>query len=159
MKSLILSITAALLIFASEANSQDRNPSTVYLELGGNALIYSINYDRLINDNFGVRGGIMGFAASSGNAGAFAIAVPVLANYLVGEGNSRLELGFGFMYLSGAVGGGDIIGEVSAISPTAFIGYRYQPAEGGFFFKIGFSPIMFKETTLPWGGLGIGYTL
>jgi hypothetical protein len=43
---------------------------------------------------------------------------------------------------------------------TATIGYRSQPKEGGFLFRIGFTPLFdFSDFILPWIGLSVGTTL
>lgn len=156
MKTILILIFS--LITLTTSFSQERNSSSLYLELGGNALLYSINYDKLISDDFGLRAGFMAFAAVGSSSAVVAVGVPVLANYFVGEGNHRLELGLGFTYMAGSVGVADVAAEGSGIMPTGSIAYRYQPVDGGFFFKVGFSPIKTEYEFLPWGGLGLGYT-
>lgn len=130
----------------------------MFLELGGNAVVYSINYDRLLSNDFGLRFGIMAFGVSASDAGAMAVGVPVTGSYFIGENNHRLELGAGILYLSAAVGSGDFSGSGSAVAPTGIIGYRYQPVDGGFFFKAGFTPFVYNNQFIPYGGISLGYT-
>lgn len=138
--------------------AQTRSAGSIYLEIGGNALIYSINYDRLLSNNFGLRAGAMAFALSDGSGSAAAVATPVLANYFIGDGNGRFELGAGIVFASGGIGGGDVGFAGSGVGVTSTIGYRLQPVSGGFLFRIGFTPIYFSRKFIPMGGLSLGYT-
>lgn len=119
--------------------------STVYIELFGQGI--SINYDYRFHPNFSFRIG-SGFAI-------YAFSLPVTLNLLTGSKTPHhIELGFGFIL----VGYKDLGGVV----PTANLGYRFQPKNGGFFFKIAWTPIIpvtsnFDEGKV-WSGLSIGYT-
>jgi len=88
--------------------------------------------------------------------------IPVLANYLRGEGNHKLEMGAGVVLVSvdwtGTMEelGSFSLGADGAI-PTGNFGYRYQKSEGGFFFKASLCPF-FAETMVTSVGLGLGYS-
>jgi hypothetical protein len=74
--------------------------NTIYAELLGNALSYSLNYERMIQDNIGLRVGVSYFAltvASSPdkNFTPTVFSMPLMGMYFVGTEASRLELGFG----------------------------------------------------------------
>lgn len=151
--------------------------NSVFFEVLGNGLLYSINYERIIGDSgFSIRGGFSYFSLSGGTtSGSSAaggstsakfslITLPVLGNYYVGSDNHKLQLGIGltFMYTSATagssgVGGASFSGFVPA--PTAAIGYRYIPADGGFAFFVGLTPFIIPggdKTLVPWGGISFG---
>ena len=73
--------------------------NTVYFELFGNGLLYSVNYDRMITDNISVRAGYGGLSVSSASTmeDVKITMMPVLGNYLMGGGNHKLEIGAGRM--------------------------------------------------------------
>jgi hypothetical protein len=87
--------------------------------------------------------------------------IPVLANYLRGEGNHKLEMGGGIVLVSIAstVNAADVNFKLAADGaiPTGNFGYRYQKSEGGFFFKASLCPF-FAETMVTSVGLGFGYS-
>jgi hypothetical protein len=145
--------------------------NTIYLELLGNGLVYSLNYDRMVTDNISVRAGYGGLTISerSSDPSGFGIIteeikitmIPVLANYLRGEGKHKLEIGGGIVLVSldytGNVADVDFSLGADGAIPTANLGYRYQKPEGGFFFKASLCPF-FAETMVTSAGLGLGYS-
>lgn len=159
---------AALAVLApSWASAQRTARQTVYVELGGNGLWYSLNYERWLQPNLAVRIGAsyLSMSASSGTAEASvsSLGVPLTASYMVGRGNSKLELGGGVLFekFSGQASSG--FGEKAeggGLFPMAtFIaGYRYAPANGGMNFKLAFTPVWHPDLgTFMWGGLAFGY--
>ena len=145
------------------SSSKDFARNSIYLEILGNGLLYSLNYDHKIFDHLSARiGGMyLGVNESTSDSRVSLLLVPVMANYLVGSGSSRLEIGAGLTL--GSVGGdidaagGDFDkGGVAAFTST--IGYRLQPTNGGFLFRIGFTPIFTANGFLPWAGLSLGGT-
>lgn len=132
----------------------------LYLELGGNGLIYSINYERLLSENVTLRGG---FGVTPGiifAEGTF-IHIPVTASYLIGSETSKFEAGLGATYFSGT----DVevfglpAGDQSLVFLTGIVGYRYI-SPGGFVFRIFFTPLYSKESDpdfIPTGGLSFGF--
>jgi hypothetical protein len=150
--------------------------NAIYLDLAGPGLIYSLNYDREIIPDLSARIGIsylsMGASASdgSGNTTASAefsyLAIPITASYLViGSENNMFEVGGGPVIMnfsgSGLIESDDedvsAGGSVTTVALTGLAGYRHQPADGGFVFRIGLSPMMtFGAGFLPWGYLSLG---
>jgi hypothetical protein len=138
--------------------------NAVFVELAGNGLIYSINYEHLFGDsNLSLRGGLsyVSLAASAGGESAKAtiMTFPVLANYYIGGRDHKLQLGVGatFLYASESIALVSFSGVIPA--PTAVIGYRYIPARGGFAFFIGLTPFLVPgsdKTFFPWGGTSFG---
>jgi hypothetical protein len=148
--------------------------NTVYLEGFGNGGLYSLNYDRILYYRPKLKvSSRAGFGIISGFD---FISFPVEVNLIRGDENC-LELGLSASYIKGLQKGtifepdfdnfvGDYIS--SSIYGSLRIGYRYQRKEGGFTFRIGFTPLIkFHEfNRLPkqlvknqpvWGGISFGY--
>lgn len=134
--------------------------NALYLELGGNALIYSVNYERFLGDEFSVRAGFGYLSVDTpsfglGGASASLLMVPVLVNYLgVGGLSHKLELGFGLtnVYASAEVDSGGTVQEWDSgltFAPTSSVAYRYAPPDGGINFKVGFAPTLTPIGVLP----------
>lgn len=149
----------ALLAAVPPALAQMPEPArtSAYFELLGNGLLYTVNLDRKFTDKVSGRVGLEVFGA---------VAVPVMVNYLAGEGNHRLELGAGPLLVFapadlGAEEDGDALdlnddAEFGAVG-TATFGYRYQPVNGGFLFRAGFTPLFSFGGGIPWFGVSFGY--
>ena len=162
-------LTAASLTLILSSGFAQSN--TIYFELLGNGLAYSLNYDRMVTDKISVRAGYGGLTVSQMRADptGFGIItedvkitmIPVLANYLRGEGKHKLEMGGGIVLVSIAstVNAADVNFKLAADGaiPTGNFGYRYQKSEGGFFFKASLCPF-FAETMVTSVGLGFGYS-
>jgi hypothetical protein len=141
-------------------------PNAIYVEGFGQGILYSINYDRRITPNIGLRAG---FTSWSFPVALFAVGelkftgFPLMAYYLTGQGTSHLELGFGVVPAIISFQGREIFfgtevdGETITMLGTATLGYRLQPQDGGFVFRIGVTPLFtFKE--VGWtGGLSLGF--
>lgn len=160
MSALLLALAATAT--STPAVAQDQRPASgveavnaVYLELLGNGIFYSINYDRRFGDAFGARAGLGGV----GNAGA----VPITLNYLLGGTRHHLELGIGPLIVYGPETFEDEQGDLVtgattlAVLGTGTFGYRFQPDTGGFVFRIGLTPFFSTGGILPWAGLSLGY--
>jgi len=176
-------IVMCLAFFVSTTRAQQTEPtssrdksfaqSAIFLELGGNALVYSVNIDRMIDDNKGFRIGIgyMGLSAGTVNSDGTAeddvsasmLLVPAMFNFFVGSqdkynhlGSSKLELGIGAILVSANGKFGSTSFSGTGVGGTATIGYRYQPYDGGFVFRIGFTPVFAASTFFPWAGISFG---
>jgi hypothetical protein len=149
--------------------------NAIYADLLGPGLLYSLNYDREIIPDLSARIGIsyMSFGASASSGGATAsakfsyFAVPITASYLgVGSQSNCLELGGGPIIYN--ISGSGLLksdddkvkagGSFTTLGLTAMAGYRHQPADGGFLFRIGVSPekVLGVPGILPWGYLSLG---
>jgi hypothetical protein len=162
----------------SAPDERDANNS-FFLEGGGPGLLYSVNYERVVEKDFGLRVGFSytSLSASAGGTSASAsfIAIPVVASYLgLREGNHILELGAGAtaVYASGSGSFGAYAGAGSGLVPlgTALIGYRRQPVNGGFQFRVGLEALVGKGLALsnpnpdsigvlPWMYMSLGFSL
>jgi hypothetical protein len=152
---------------AKSADSKGRKAKNlVYLELLGNGIAYSVNYERMLTDDLSARLGFSYLSVTIGSGEsavkADVVTAPMLLNYTVGGRNHRAELGAGATVLyasaSSSSGGVTSSGEGAAIVGTGVVGYRYSPADGGFVFRAGFTPLFGKGGFLPWGGMSFGGT-
>lgn len=148
--------------------------NAIYVDLLGPGLFYSLNYDRVIADDVSVRVGLSYFSVgASGGSGSTSasvkfsyLAIPITASYLgIGSENNMLELGGGGMIMnfkgSGLIkndsASGSVGESVTTVAMTGMAGYRHQPADGGFVFRVGLSPIVtFGYGVIPWGYLSLG---
>jgi hypothetical protein len=157
---------------------RDANNS-FFIEAGGPGLLYSVNYERIVENDFGLRIGAsytsISASAGSSSASAAFTTIPVIASYLgLRGGNHILELGVGgtAIYASGAASGTGIAASGSGVMAlgTALIGYRRQPENGGFQIRIGLEALAGKGLALsnpnpnsfgvlPWMYMSLGFSL
>ena len=137
----------------------DRPPQAIYFGIGGSGPIFSVNYDR----RFGNKLNGLGFTAGLGFFGATGgsiFSVPASLNYLFGKQNHFLEAAAGATLAIGTsedfLGGNSTTG--STIIGHINLGYRYQPAAGGFFARTGVSPLFFEGVYFTSYYLGLGYS-
>jgi hypothetical protein len=109
----------------SKANNFSHNKIAVYVELGGNAPFYSFNFDTRISKNFGVRVGVSSTSSMT-----------LMGNFLIGQKGKYFEFGGGVTRLPLLR---DYI--TKNYNGTMSLMYRSQPQDGGFMWKIGFTPI------------------
>jgi hypothetical protein len=147
----------------------DRGRNLIFVELGGNGILYTVNYDRGLTEDFSVRVGI-GHLEEGANpistgpaeiASQAATTIPAMVSYTHGRNSHRLELGAGVTVIRTA--GAPPMGRQPAVPAdlsvmgTAVIGYRYVPREGGFTYRAGLTPMFSRGGVLPWAGLSFGY--
>lgn len=153
------------LIIPCLSQSQD-SQNAIYAEAFGPGFFYSINYERFLSNEFTLRGGISIFSLNGSTSQSTFIVVPLMGNYLLGNGSSKFEVGTGidFMTISGE--------EYSDIDPVKSVrdnsssgilligslGYRYQPWAGGLHFRIVATPMLSPYTgfLIPSGGCSLG---
>jgi len=137
-------------------------PNSVFLEGLGAGLFYSVNYERRVIDDLGVRVGFsymsLSASASAGGAESSASAsyltFPITASYLGVRGKrSGLELGGGMTlaYTSAAASSGVTAAADSGMTPfgTAMVGYRLHPVDhAGFQFRVGVMALAAKGLSL-----------
>ncbi len=140
----------------SVATVTDRPPQAVYFQIGGSAPIISVNYDRRFSKK--VNGA--GFAAGLGFWGGTDVSVfsiPVSINYLFGTRSHFVEVAGGATFITASLDlfddderGSGVLGHFNA-------GYRYQPSNGGFFFRGGVSPLFVSGGYVTSFYLGFGH--
>lgn len=167
MKKILL-ISACLLFISVIANAQSA-AKAVYAELGG-AGIASINYDMRLqqkNDGLGFRVGVGGFSikfddGNNNSERSGLLTVPLELNYLLGKDDKHFfEFGAGatFVSISNKSSNVDISNDqFSSTFGHLYLGYRLQPAEGGFVFRAGITPVFGKGYFIPYyAGISFGY--
>jgi hypothetical protein len=142
----------------------DRN--AVYVEAGGNALLYSMNYERMIIAGLTVRVGVAFVPAwfpwvEEDDDGALLTMVPVQVGMVFRPGNHHVEMGAGATFGNASVDIGDLEGSESWVFGTGTLGYRYQRPEGGIVFRAALTPLFIEVLDmgmLPMIGLSLGHT-
>ncbi len=168
MKKLITCILLSLFFFTTLAQRR----KTVFLEVLGNGLLASGNFDLRLkpneNDGLGFRAGVGGGSFSGyddqGNSASIGVVTfPLAVNYLVGKKRSLFESGIGItpMYMTASGTINDNIVSGNGLSVTGFLnaGYRYQPLNNGLMFHVKWTPAFNSSGFSPkWFGLGLGYS-
>jgi hypothetical protein len=168
---------------AAPAKSDEPDPKTlpaansVFAEGLGAGLWYSINYERRIIPDVGVRVGFsyVSYGASisgpgtSASASVSALTFPITASYLgIRGGKHALELGGGasLSYVTGSAASGGVGASASGLTAfgTLMVGYRLHPVGGaGFQFRIGAMALMgkgfnvFGDNIADFGVMPFGY--
>ena len=158
MKRLFFILLLFLVGFGGFAQKQHRH--TVYGEVGGNAILYSVNYDVMLTqggafNDLSFRIGVSpGFWFIEPGPSSVWLFIPIELNAIFHmTNNSHLELGMGSVVHRGT----ELYGEQKRISyavtrtkayMTLRTGYRYQRPSGGFFFRIGFTPLLFVNNAV-----------
>ena len=127
-----------------------------YFEYGGNAILYSLNYDRILfkvgDRNFA--GARIGFSWMPFNKQVLDIEhvfiVPMTLNYLYGIAPHYGELGLGVAVRTYTDPG--IV--KTTLFPCISLGYRARAKGSGTLFRIDFTPVFFKEF-VPWFGFSL----
>lgn len=143
---------------------------SVYMELGGNALFYSLNYDVLFKNGYGLRlggsflfeslGQLLGeeLGPYSGASQTRAVFGLVMGHKMIGSGPSKLELGAGVLF--GTIYDSDSWDSLKPPGATFSAGYRLFPSDSGkFTFKAALTPIITRDGFHPRFGISLGMTL
>jgi hypothetical protein len=147
--------------------------NALYVELLGAGLFYSINYDRTFGD-FAARVGVGYFSVSAydyssdgsrRDAHASFLSIPLSVTYvgLASRNKTHIfELGIGLTILHAGAGANSFYVDDQRDSRTIVIGtgtlgYRLQPADGGFFLRAGINPLL-GYGFIPWPYVGLGAT-
>ena len=143
------------------ASASARN--ALYVELLGAGLLYSINYDRHLIGRMHARVGYATFGSGFGSGDSKLHLVPMQLMF-VSDAEDALEIGAGVTMVvdrgRNAIRPHDSSAPSSDLRAVAslIIGYRYQPVENGFLFRIGFTPFIgYDGRFLPFGGISFGY--
>jgi hypothetical protein len=174
MKKIIILIVFAIASLAGFA--QDNEPHAItnksfYAEIGGPGILFSANYDSRFKKTpfgFGARIGL-GFVSAdesdyiNGNYNykrSTALTLPIQLNYIFGQTNSvnAFEVGLGFTYVSKQL---DIFNfyekKGTNLYGTAAFMCRRVPVNGGFSWRIGFTPLVGNGNVQASGGASVGY--
>jgi hypothetical protein len=139
--------------------------SSVYVELFGNGVFYSLNYDRYILDRVIARvgAGYVNLAQTEGDGRVTrtdVVTVPIVVSTVLGETDHKLELGAGVLSLYStqdlSFGPHEARGEELELAGTAVLGYRYSPRNGGITLRAGYTPVLGRGGYAHWGGVSAG---
>jgi hypothetical protein len=163
MNNLIFVAIVGSLIMLAQTNSRAQNKQNqLFLELGGNGLIYSVNYERLLSENLTLRGGLGYTPGLIFVEGTF-FHIPVTMSYIVGGDHSKFEAGLGVTLFTGTNAKifGLPTGDISILFISGILGYRYV-SPSGFVWRIFVCPIYSNKTDPkfnPYGGMSFGFML
>ena len=173
------SIGAALLVGTSRAQSAERTArNSVFVEGLGPGLMYSVGYERLVTDDFGFRLGV-GYVVTHPTVGAEGgsrfstsfTSLPFAVTWLpLSSGVHSLELDAGITAVYASDAGEVFVYRTSEAGVrgvgSLFVGYRFQPLEGGLQLRAGFMGLAGKGVGLdtnsrkfgvqPWLNLSVG---
>lgn len=162
--ALIFALVGTLLNMNQLKAQEDKRAQNVFVEILGQGLLFSANYDTRFGnrrDGLGGRAGI-GYIGADGSS---VTTVPVSLNYLLGKGKNFFEIGLGATFASAKVGDSFIFDDEDGSSRgngvigTMSFSYRLQPVDSGFAFRAGFTPVFNKNNFIPYYfGLSLGYT-
>lgn len=152
-------------------DGEAKAPNAVFIEGLGPAILYSLNYERVVGDVVAARIGLSYFSAGASSGGTSVstsvFMVPLTVSWIgLYDGPHGLDLGAGATMLIFS-GSGTSVGGVSAGAsavqplPVVFVGYRFHPVNGaGFHFRIGADMLIGvggpSVQVLPWGHLSLG---
>lgn len=157
-------------LFGQNADSIfETNPmNVIYLELGGNSILYGINYERALTSlgkqTFATS---LGYGFSSSRLGAFnEVVIPFEVKLITGIGKkNHFEYGLGATYYYDTDRPDNVVNGVAVPQPKhrmvnfVRIGYRYTSHQG-FLFRIGLTPLISSKSEPMvnlWGGISLGY--
>lgn len=163
MKKLIFFFILTVVIIgrssAQDTPAAEKRAQNVFVEIGGQGVLFTANYDtRFSNtrDGLGGRAGI-GYLSIEGEN---VTTVPVSLNYLLGKGKHFFEVGLGATFVGASDGTGILLNDsAGAVLGTMSFSYRLQPVDSGFSFRAGLTPIFNSSNFIPYfGGLSLGYS-
>lgn len=158
-------------VSAQDSLKIDKYQNNVFLEVGGAAGIYSLNYERnLFNHKGNIGIGRVGLSVWEGNKykgkNTPTFIIPIMINYLIGSDFHHIELGLGPTFVIGYMANPDVdtltnedFSLKTKIWFSSFIGYRrYLIKNDHIMYKIGFIVITADFSYFqPWFGVGVGY--
>lgn len=148
-----------LVCLSSASVVAQKAAKAVYAEIGGPGLA-SVNYDMRFKKQeggFGFRVGAGGLAID----GSSILLIPAGLNYIISKDRKNyFEVGAGITYVR--TSNNDNYYNDNNFYDGTFghlsIGYRLQPADGGFFFRAAITPVFGSGTFFPYyAGIGFGY--
>jgi hypothetical protein len=152
-------LTLPFQAFSQKEAETFTSKKAVYLEVGGSSGRYAINYSKIFHQKGKLKlNASAGFSMWRNQINDFETiwlpVIPLEVTAFYGRSNHHLEMGFGFTSLLDRTL--DFDSETLELEDKVVldayiplrVGYRYQKPEGGFFFRVGYTPIII----LPTGG-------
>lgn len=150
-KLLIISLVLCGITNAQEDNTFKLKKNAIYAEIGGNGMLYSLNYERQIyqKNKFHFAASIGGMAFPELFNPGIIVIIPLEAKILLGKKKNFFETGLGNSFNTATYNSFQFN---SSGNPKDFyykshyaflrIGYRYQNPNGGFLFRIAALPYL-----------------
>ncbi len=165
MKKLLLLLILAGVTVAGTSSAQDapiaeKRAQNVFVEIGGQGLLFTANYDTRFSNKRNGLGGRAGIGYMSID-GENVTTVPFSLNYLLGTGKHFFEVGLGATFIGSSDGTSILFDDNSegAVLGTMSFSYRLQPVNSGFAFRAGLTPIFNSRNFIPYyAGLSLGYS-
>ena len=164
--AIILLIVSVRIIDASGNLQYQYHKNMISLEILGNAIPYSINYERIIIYPFSMRVGYMFIPYDVSKV----MSTPILLNYLYKINSHSLEVGIGPVFSYAYHTMFENHNQFRTFLSFSFA-YRFEPDKSRFIFRAGFTPYLYKNSDYinskweshgpikfkPWPALSIGY--
>ena len=160
-RAILCGAVAFAVVFAARAASAQTSRNAVYFEIGGSAVVPSLDYERRLTDDAYGRVGLSVVTGESNGESDTTYVIPLTASWVSRRAsNHHLELGGGLTIAAGdrqdLYDIGDN-GKFSSVLATGIVGYRYQKPAGGFQFRAAFTPVVGSGIAAPWVGISFGY--
>ncbi len=148
-----------LVVLSSVVFSQNnRSSNHIFIEVLGVGGEYSINYERLIDEDYSIRIGFTNWTNSFIGTGPYT-AFPIMGTYSfgLGDGGSKLEIGLGIEYAK-TNGNGVLHSQPIgwSINGASSLNYRYQSLNGSVVYRIGASQLFSTSSIVVIPGLSVG---
>ena len=154
-------IVFGLLVLASlPALAQQKNAA--FFEIGGSAVIASVNYERRLGERVFGRAGLMVVEGETEEDTESTAVIPLTVSWISHpQLNHHLELGGGVTVVTGdsqdLFETADDDKKHNGAFGTAIIGYRYQKPGRGFQFRAALTPLIASGEFQLWPGFSFGY--
>jgi hypothetical protein len=140
-------------------NPAERSAKNVFVELGGQGLLITANYDTRFTkkrNGIGGRVGIGYLSADDDHITTF----PLSLNYLLGKEKHFFEVGLGATIFATTDENSLFLDETNSnVIGTMSFSYRVQPVDSGVSFRAGLTPVFNSDFFLPYfAGISLGYT-
>jgi hypothetical protein len=130
------------------------HPNAISVEALGRGMYWSVNFDRMMSDNFAIG---VGFSYATASGGSSAV-IPIYLNWYLSTGDSRPYLTGGFDVLVPTPTVSFLSSTTTALGSFAGVvgaGYEYR-GPTGFLFRV--APYVFVGSAIvPWVGVSFGY--
>lgn len=166
MKRLALVLVVlAVPCLASAEHTRVTNPNNIGFEILGRGLLYSVQFDRVLNDDMAAGlgfGHVATKTAAGADSGVNANMIPAYFNYyfareqgsIFATAGATLVLNSGDVKTLSASTGGLEFGS-SAVLPTLGVGYENR-GDSGFLFRFA-AYALIASNVAPWAGFSFGY--
>ena len=170
---LLVVCSISMTAFAQEKEADNIPNKSFIAELGGPGVLFSANFDTRFKKSPLGLGARIGIGFVSGDESVYdpvnqyydyrmrsVLTVPFQLNYLFGKPNSvnAFEVGIGATYIGKKINILDYYDDdATNVLGTASFMYRRMPKDGGFSWRIGFTPLISSGYIQPFGAVSVGY--